>query len=284
VEFDIPKASGGVRTLAAPRPALKAIQRTILREMLRVLPTHEAAHGFVPGRSIMTNAAPHVGAALVVKLDLRDFFPSVHYRRVVGLFEQLGYREDVAALLAGLTTHCRLLPDGRPAWPGVLPQGAPTSPVIANLVCRRLDARLTGLSTSVGAVYTRYADDLTFSFPAPPSRGIGRFFWWVEAICQQEGFSENVSKRRILRPSNQQRITGIVVNDGLSVPLEERRRFRATLANCERDGLASQARGRPDFGDYLVGFASYLAMVHPEQGKDLLRRARALAQKSSAPV
>jgi hypothetical protein len=277
VEFDVPKASGGARVIAAPKPALKAVQRAILREILVWVPAHEAAHGFVRGRSVLTNARPHQGAALVIKTDLCDFFPSVHYRRVVGLFELLGYAPGVATLLAGLTTHRVTLPNGAPAWPGELPQGAPTSPAIANLVCRRLDARLAGLASSAGAAYTRYADDLTFSFREPPSRGVGRFFWWVDQICQQEGFRENAAKRRVLRPSNQQRVTGVVVNSGLFVPREARRRLRAMLANCERHGLESQARGRENFREHLVGLAAYVAMVQPTLGAELLRRARALS-------
>ncbi|MEZ4408066.1 MAG: reverse transcriptase family protein [Polyangiales bacterium] len=240
------------------------------------LPTHDAAHGFVPGRSTITNAAPHQGAVLLVKTDLRDFFPTVHYRRVAGLFAQCGYGEEVASLLAALTTHRPRLANGRVVWPGALPQGAPTSPAIANLVCRRLDARLAGLAARVGATYTRYADDLTFSFRAEPSKGVGRFFWWVDQVCQQEGFVENVAKRRVLRPSNQQRVTGVVVNAGMTVPREARRAFRATLANCRRHGIDAQARGREGFRAYLQGFAAYVKMVQPEHGAALVREVREL--------
>ena len=201
IEFDIPKASGGTRRISAPRHALKTIQQTLLREILTKLPLHDACHGFVPGRSTVTNAEPHQGARVVIKMDLIDFFPSVHYRRVMGLFEHYGYSYQVAGVLAGLTTHRPVLDDGVVAWPGVLPQGAPTSPAIANLVCRRLDMRLQGLADKAGARYTRYADDLTFSFHdgSESQCDIGRFCWWVDQICQQEGFAENSGKRRILR-------------------------------------------------------------------------------------
>lgn len=112
---------------------------------------------------MITNAKPHVGAGLVVKMDLQDFFPSVHYRRVEGLMNKLGYG-DLSYMLARLTTYRTRLADGRTVQPGVLPQGAPTSPVIANLSSKGLDGRLTGLAKKWGAKYTRYADDLTFSF------------------------------------------------------------------------------------------------------------------------
>ena len=286
VEFTIPKASGGSRTISAPRLPLKKLQRRILDEILAKLPVHAASHGFVRGRSVVSNAKPHLGAALVLKMDLRDFFPTIHFRRVVGLFQGIGYAADVAQILAGLCTHRGKLADGYVLWPGVLPQGAPTSPAIANLLCRRLDARLSGLAKQAGGVYTRYADDLTFSFAAVPDKGIGRFAWWVDQICQQEGFVENSAKRRVLQRHNQQRITGIVVNSALHIPRSARHTFRALLHNVRLDGLAAHARGRKDFRAYLLGFASYVRMVQPTLGRALLSDVRAVlkadrsAQKS----
>lgn len=295
VEFEIPKASGEMRKITAPRQSLKRIQRKILDEILAKLPVHPASHGFVRGRSVLTNAQPHEGAQVVVKMDLRDFFPTIHYQRVKGLFRRLGYNSEIAQLLAGLTTHRSKLADGLVVWPGALPQGAPTSPALANLLCLRLDARLSGLASRVGAKYTRYADDLTFSFRSLPAaaqvaepesatadakiaapsqpldaKGIGGFLWWVDQICQQEGFIENSAKRRVLWASNQQRVTGVVVNSGLHIPRAARHQFRALLHNCRMDGLARHARGRSDFRAYLLGFASYVKMVQPELGRKLL--------------
>ncbi len=267
VEFEIAKAKGGTRRIAAPRAPLRKVQRQILDQILGRIPMHDACHGFVAGRSTVTNAAPHEGAALVIKMDLRDFFPTVHYRRVQGLFQQLGYTERVAATLAGLTTYRPTLADGTVVWPGRLPQGAPTSPALANLACRRLDRRLEMLAKRYGAIYTRYADDLTFSFAAMPSVALGRFLWWVDGICYREGFHERPDKRRILRGKHQQRVTGIVVNDGLHVPRADRKRFRAVLHNCHRHGIASQARGREDFEAYLAGYAAYVRMVEPALGQ-----------------
>jgi RNA-directed DNA polymerase len=282
VEFEIPKATGGTRRIAAPRAPLRAVQRAILDQILAKAAAHGACHGFVTGRSTVTNATPHVGAALVVKMDLQDFFPSVHYRRVLGLFQWLGYGEEVAAMLAALTTHRPILADGTVVWPGVLPQGAPTSPAISNLVCRRLDARLTGLCKKAKATYTRYADDLTFSFRAEPQRGLGRFLWWVDQVCQQEGFTENTSKRRILRPKSQQRVTGIVVNQVAHVPRDARRTFRAILANCKKQGVASQSRGRDDFEAYLQGYAAYVSMVQPDLGARLVAEVASLLDAKPA--
>jgi RNA-directed DNA polymerase len=280
VEFEIPKAKGGMRRISAPRKPLRTAQRKILDEILSKVPNHDSCHGFVAGRSTVTNATPHLRKALMVKMDLKDFFPTVHYRRVAGLFTSLGYGDRVASLLAALTTHRPILEDKTVVWPGVLPQGAPTSPAIANLVCHRLDARLAGLAAKMGGTYTRYADDLTFSFAESPA-SVGKFMWWVDQICQQEGFIQNPKKRRVLRRSAQQRVTGIVVNESVHVPREERRRFRAILANCKKNGVAAEARGREDFEAYLAGYASYVKMVQPELGARFVAEVEALL--SSTP-
>lgn len=275
VEFHIDKANGSKRAIAAPRAVLRKVQRTVLREILDKVPVHDAAHGFVRGRSTVTNAAPHAKATLVVKMDLVDFFPTLHFRRVRGIFQELGYGRLVAHVLASLSTYRPVLDDGTVCWPGVLPQGAPTSPALANLACRRMDARLAALAKKSGAKYTRYADDLTFSFEAEP-KTLGRFLWWVDQICQQEGFSENARKRRVLRRKNQQRVTGVVVNSGLFLPRRERHRFRAILANVKRNGLAAEARGRRDFVAWLRGFAAYAKMVQPELGAKWVAEVKAL--------
>jgi hypothetical protein len=210
-----------------------------------------------------------VGARIVVKMDLVDFFPTIHFGRLAGLFEHHGAGGEAARTLAAIVTYRPLLPDGRVAWPSVLPQGAPTSPALSNLVCRRLDARLSALAARVGAAYTRYADDLTFSFHEEPARGLGHFVWWVNQVLGQEGFVENLKKRRVLRPAGQQRITGLVTNCGLSVPREARRRFRALLHDCARRGVTEEVTGHPEPRAYLLGFASYVAMVQPEAGAKL---------------
>jgi RNA-directed DNA polymerase len=272
VDFEVPKQRGGTRTISAPRAPLRAIQRAIYAGILAKVPVHEAAHGFVPGRSTVTNATPHVGARLLLKTDVREFFPSIHYWRVRGMFASFGYDERVAGALASLCTRRPVVDrDGQRVvvWPGLMPQGAPTSPAIANLVCLRLDARLSGLAEKIGARYTRYADDLSFSFHDQQQverLDIGRSFWWIDQILQQEGFSEHAGKRQVLRPSRRQLVTGIVVNDKLSIPRDARRQFRATLHNCQIHGVASQARGRADFADYLRGYAAYVQMVQPELG------------------
>jgi retron-type reverse transcriptase len=286
VEFEIPKAKGGTRRIAAPRAKLRKVQRTILDHILAKVPQHDASHGFIAGRSTVTNAKPHEGAAIVVKLDLKDFFPTVHYRRVKGVFVQLGYSAPVAGLLAGLTTYRPRLASGVVVWPGVLPQGAPTSPALANLCCRRMDARLAKLADKYGARYTRYADDLTFSFAKQPDVALGRFLWWVDGICHAEGFNERPDKRRILRNKHQQRVTGLVVNAGVHVPRADRKRFRAILHNCEKTGLAEQAKTAnktvAELAAYLAGFAAYVQMVEPALGKRFGAQVEAILAKQGA--
>ncbi len=283
--FTIPKRDGSERELCAPCLQLRWVQRRILHKILDHIPTHDAAHGFIRGRSIVTNAAPHCGSAFVLKFDLENFFPTIHYYRVMGLFASLGYaigdgrfvnRDESRQIAPVLARLCVFVEDPRAWGTGYMPQGAPTSPAISNLVCRGLDARLHGLAHQVGGVYTRYADDLTFSFPETSPVNVGRFRWWVDQICHQEGFYINQSKFRVIRSSQRQTVTGIVVNDQPRVPRKERRRFRAMLHNCKTQGIESQSQGNPAFGDYLRGFASYLNMVNPQEGGALLKEVNAL--------
>ncbi|MDY3562733.1 reverse transcriptase domain-containing protein [Gemmata sp. JC673] len=288
----IPKRDGSDRQICAPKKQLKWVQKQILKHILSKVPPHPAAHGFVNGRSTVSNATPHVGAELVVKFDLKDFFPTVHYFRVMGLFASLGYpvgncmfgtddgANQIAPVLARL---CCYTPNPKQWGSAALPQGAPTSPAISNLVCRRLDARLQGLAEANHGTYTRYADDLTFSFPKAEGMNLGRFRWWVDQVCQQEGFVVNQEKFRVIRNSQRQVVTGIVVNDAVRAPRELRREIRAILHNCESRDIESQAKRHPRFqgnvpafSQYLRGIAAYLNMVQPEHGAALLRRVNEL--------
>ena len=283
-----PKPSGPARLIEAPKPRLKALQRRVLDGILAAIPPHEAAHGFLPGRSIRTFAAPHVGRDVVVKLDLRDFFPSVTSARVVAMFLTAGYPEPVARTLAGLCTNRVPRPvwlaDGSPAQgPGVwrarrlyqtphLPQGAPTSPALANLAAYRLDLRLAALATSAGAAYTRYADDLVFSGEAPFARAAERFVVSVAATALEEGFEVNPRKTRVMRRGVRQRAAGVVVNDRPNVPRDDFDRLKATLHNCLKHGPAAQNRdAHADFRAHLSGRVAHVAMLNPDRGEKLRR-------------
>jgi retron-type reverse transcriptase len=284
VRFLLPKKSGGTRLISAPMPRLKAAQAWVLENILEKVPVHDAAHGFRAGRSIVTNARPHVGAGIVINLDLKDFFPTVGYPRVKGLFRKLGYCEATATVLALLCTEPDVEEvelDGRRYFvaqgPRRLPQGAPTSPALTNLLCRRLDRRLEGAARKLGFLYTRYADDLTFSASGPGPHDAGELLRLVRYLVRQEGFTPHPEKTRILRRGRQQEVTGVVVNDKPGVDRKTLKRFRALLYQLEKSGPEGKRWGNsPDVIASAVGFANYVAMVDPVKGRLLQQRARAL--------
>ena len=273
--FAIPKKTGGTRAISAPKPRLAAAQRWVLKNVLERLSGSPSAHGFVRYRSTVTNAQPHVGRAVVLNLDLKDFFPTVTFRRVKGFFRKVGYNEHVSTVLALLCTEPPRVPvtlDGRRLFLAVgarvLPQGACTSPALTNLLCRRLDARLDGLARRHGYAFTRYADDLTFSGDDP--KVAGALLRSARSIVAAEGFVENPAKTKVMRRGRRQEVTGVVVNAKVSAPRDERRALRAILHNAARQGLASQNREqRADFAAHLRGRVEYVAMIDPAQGERL---------------
>jgi len=277
VYFEVPKRSGGTRLLAAPHRKLAAAQQWVLANVLARLEVTAHAHGFVPGRSTVTNARPHVGKEVVVNLDLADFFPTITFPRVRGLFESIGYSPAVATLLALLCTEAPRSPvvyDGVKLWVAAgdraLPQGACTSPAISNLVTRKLDRRLAGATRKLGWTYTRYADDLAFSTAAATASSLALLFARVRHIVREEGFVVNEAKGRVQRRSQRQSVTGIVVNDKPGVPREELRRLRAILHRARTTGLAAQNRdSHPDFAAYVRGKIAYVAMIDPVRGAAL---------------
>jgi hypothetical protein len=273
--FEIAKKTGGVRCISAPKPALAMVQRWVLENILMRLPVTPQAHGFVRGHSIVSNATPHVNRAAVVNLDLKDFFPSITFRRVKGLFRGVGYSEHLATVLALLCTEPPRVPaavDGKLYYVAlgerVLPQGACTSPAITNALCHRLDCRLQGLAKKHAFAYTRYADDLTYSGDNP--RAVGRLLRSVRAILKEEGFQEHPTKTRVMRRANRQEVTGVTVNSRPSVAREEVRSLRAILHNAARFGLESQNRaGHPNFAAYLRGRVEFVCMVDPSRAEKL---------------
>jgi len=216
-QFTIPKRSGGHRRILAPQKELKSAQRRILRRLLALLVSHPAATGFERGRSIVTNASRHLGRAVVVRMDLRDFFESTSARRVRRFFRRIGWNRPAARRLGELCTHR-----------GALPQGAPTSPRLANLVNYRLDTRLNNLAAAFGATYTRYADDLVFSFDVDKRTQTKRLINLVKLIVREEGYRMHTRRKlHIRRRHQQQRVTGLVVNDRVNLPRRTRRWLRA---------------------------------------------------------
>ena len=291
--FLLPKKTGGHRLISAPMRRLKAAQAWVLTNILDKVTLHDAAHGFRTGRSIVSNARPHVGAAVVINLDLKDFFPSVSQPRVKGVFKSLGYSEAVATALSLVCTEPEVDEvelDGQTYFVARgqrhLPQGSPASPAVTNLLCRRLDSRLAGLARALDFVYTRYADDLTFSARglAAGSVQVGKLLRGVADIVQHEGFTVHPTKTRVMRRGRKQEVTGVVVNDRLSVDRETLRKFRATLFQIEKDGPAGKRWGAG--GDLLAavhGFACFVAQVDPKRAQPLLAQVRRILEKHGRP-
>lgn len=275
--FSVPKKSGGQRLLASPKRGIRAAQTWILKNVLDKVAPHVAAHGFVASRSTLTNAMPHVGKEVVLNTDLEDFFPSITFPRVKGIFEELGYSPAVATIFALICTESprrRAVVNGVTlhvaCGPRALPQGACTSPALSNLAARRLDSRLGGIAKKLGWTYTRYADDASFSASGETGKQVGYLLSRIRHISQEEGFRVKESKTRILRRNQQQSVTGIVVNDKPSTPRETRRRLRAILHAAKKTGLAAQNRANhTNFTAHVDGMISYMQMVQPEAGKRL---------------
>jgi RNA-directed DNA polymerase len=268
------------RLIEAPKPGLRAVQRLILDEILAVVPVHERAHGFVPGRGVRSFAAAHAGQPVVVRMDLRAFFSSITAARIYGLFRGMGYPEPVAHTLTALTTTrtpahvLRSAPD--PALAALLrtphlPQGAPTSPALANLCAYRLDRRLDGLARAYGLSYGRYADDLAFSGTLTRSQ-TARLITSVSQIAVSEGFHVRPDKTGIRRQSQQQRLVGLVVNSRPAAPRSEYDLLRAILHDAARHGLAEANRdGHADFAAHLAGRVAWVAHGHPSRAAKLQR-------------
>jgi retron-type reverse transcriptase len=231
----------------------------------------EHAHGFQRGRSIATSAAKHVGRAVILSLDLKDFFPSVTFTRIRGLLIALGYGYRVATTLAVLTTEAERQPTTIKEKTYLVAtgqrycvQGAPTSPGLCNAIALRLDRRLAGLAGKLGYSYTRYADDLSFS---------GNDFGRLPAlkrlatrIIEEEGFRLNEAKTRIMRRGRRQSVVGVTVNDVAGLSRQERRRLRAMIHQND------EASSNPAVLARIRGKLAFLAMLNPRQAASMRRK------------
>ncbi len=250
VQFQIPKRSKGVRKILAPIPQLKCVQRQILRRVLGGLKIHPNATGFCRGHSIVSNALPHVGKAAVVRMDLKDFFPSTPAKRVKLFFEAIGWSSEAADLLTKLCTY-----------DGALPQGAPTSPKLSNLLNQHLDARLARLAEALNASYTRYADDITYSLAEDSAGAVRHLVHFTALVAREEGYQVHQrEKLYVRRRKDRQVVTGLVVNERINLPREIRRWLRAVEHHAQTGRKTSISK------EQLEGWRSLQSMIEWQSG------------------
>jgi len=284
------KAAGGLRLIESPKQRLREIHRHLLATILNRIPPHPAVHGFVRGRSAITFASEHSGSDVVIRLDLHDFFGSINAGRIYGVFRTAGYPESVAHTLTGLATNVVPLAVWSEAPPPAptsgslnehflfgkrlatphLPQGAPTSPALANLCAHGLDRRLAGLAESAGLHYSRYADDLAFS-GSPSRSAVLRLIELIRQIAAEEGFRINESKTVVMGTGHRQRVAGVVVNQKPNIERAAYDTLRATLHNVARNGFDAENRsGHPRFAEHLAGKVSWAASLNANRERVLL--------------
>jgi retron-type reverse transcriptase len=279
--FTIPKKRGGRREISSPKTKLRVAQNWLLENVLNKIEIHEAAMAFRPGRSINDNAAQHMARSIVIRVDLKDFFPSVGFKRVKRVYENFGYNEGVASIFALLSTEAPRVAmnfDGKKYHVAIgdraLPQGACTSPALTNILCKNLDARLTGICEKLGFTYTRYADDLVFSTDNTEGDPVSQILHWARKIIRECGFEINDEKLLVMRKGQRQAVTGLVVNaqdaDGPRLSRRDLKKFRAFLHHYERFGREAMTEkiGR-DSLSYARGYLSFIHMVKPEHAERL---------------
>ena len=267
----LPKKNGGFRTLSVPDEVLKSIQRQIAVVLLIHSPTSRYAKAYRFGSSTLRNAKHHVGKQVVLKLDILHFFDSIRYSTVKDkVFPEEIYAEPVRILLTMLCYH-----------KDALPQGAPSSPAITNIILYEFDEQIGQWCRERGIAYTRYCDDMTFSGDFNPAEVI-RF---VRLELKKMGFLLNEQKTQIQRPGQQQTVTGIVVNEKLSIPADYRRKLRQELYYCRKFGIQEHLQKigleipENTYRMQLLGKVNYVLQVHPND-KDMLDARKWLLNKN----
>lgn len=245
-EFTIPKRSGGTRRILAPEDTLRDLQRLLLSRVLARLRAHPSATGFERGQSIVTNALHHAGRDIVLRTDIRDFFESTTAKRVEAWFRKIGWNREASAVLTRLCTH-----------KGRLPQGAPTSPRLSNLVNWPLDAALSTAARRHNIAYTRYADDITFSAAAAEREALMKLLGFARHVAGELGYTLHGGKKtRLRRRHERQLVTGLVVNaHPPRLPREIRRRLRAAEHQFRSRGSAALSENQ------LAGWRSLQSMI-----------------------
>lgn len=277
------KKKHGHRLIEAPKQRMADVQRQIYQGILVHIPLHKACHGFRKKHSCRSYVEPHAGKNIVIRMDLENFFSAIPLRRIHALFTTLGYSESVARRLAGLCSNQTPIDiiEQNPQlnWQQHkqlraphLPQGSPSSPILANLSAYKLDLRLAALARKLGANYTRYADDLAFSGDSGFARIARHFPVLVAHIAACEGFSVNHRKTRIMRQGVSQRLTGMTLNRFPNYPRKDYDQLKAILYNCAKFDPQSQNRKQhPDFKAHLQGRIAYVRSLNPGKAEKLNR-------------
>lgn len=252
--FSLQKRKGGERKINVPYPALLECQYWVYENILKKVKIHGAAHGFAFKKSIITGARLHVDRKEFLKIDIKDFFPSIKINRIIPIFRALGYSKKVAYYLSAICTI-----------DGYLPQGAPTSPVLSNLVLRHMDKRLLSFAKKMNLRYTRYADDLAFSGEQIPFK----FLSYIEKIIESSGFLINEGKTFFQKSAGKRILTGISIADSeLKLPREYKRKLKQEVFFVKQFGLLSHMRKKKiRNGNYLqslIGKIRFWLQVEPK--------------------
>ena len=270
-EFEIPKRSGGTRRITAPTGRLKDIQKCISVILAPYYQVPECVHGFTEGKSVASNASMHTAKNYVLNIDLKDFFPTITYTRVVKSLKGLGFNDEVSDIIARLCTI--------PMWDeqsqmlrNSLPQGSPASPLLSNIVCSTLDRRLTDLARRHRVTYTRYADDMTFSSNHSVYAKDSSFLQELEDIVRSCGFKINEKKTRLQKKGSRQEVTGLIVCEKVNTYRQFTKNLRAAVFHAETNGCTPY-----DFNN-IMGRISYLAMVKGPDNPNV-KRFRAIMSK-----
>lgn len=255
--FKIKKKRGGFRTIDSPYPTLLECQKWIQKQILNKIKIHSSAHGFANKKSIVTNAKIHIDQNQLLKIDLKDFFPSIKKGRVIAMFCDIGYPPEVSFLLASI---CCLK--------DCLPQGAPTSPMISNVIASNLDNRIMALCKYYNYRYTRYADDITISGEKIPTR----FIEYVYDIIRTESFEINNRKTVLYRGKGKRIVTGVSISSTtIKAPKLYKRTLFQKLYYIEKHGIKSHMTKlkikNPFYVISMIGQLNYILNIEPDNKK-----------------
>lgn len=250
------------RTITAPSREIKKRQQWILEEILEKQNVSKNCHGFVRKKSIVTNARTHIGHKNILNLDIKNFFPSITQTMVISQFRQMGYSKNAAEVLARVC-----------CYEETLPQGAPTSPYMSNLILKDMDQELEIFCKKKKITYTRYADDMSFS----SNEEIGGFLKDICSIIENYSFKINEKKTCYYKDPYRKIVTGLVVKEnGICVPKKFKRKFKQEIYYCKKLGVQRHLENtgnkeRTGFKEYMYGKAYFIAMVEPETGEKYLK-------------